>query len=253
MGLLLLLAGCNSQNEKPRTYDIMSLYSEQDIQDVIEISASEIERQSGHELVLPEINFVTVTELTDMFLKDDGEETADQELLHYVRSVGAIYDDDRKAVFIVAENFNITASNERGARDEAYYHLLGTMTHELVHALQDQLYGLKYSEEDYSTPDARAALRMTIEGHTELITALVLQQMGVIGELEDYHSEAEHDVDPSDPQAVYENDMSDIYRTGYAFFMYQHGIGGTARAWKILRNPPDRTEVLRKPELFEFQ
>ncbi len=253
VALMFLLSGCNSQNVQPRTYDIMSLYSEQDIKDVIEISASEIERQSGHQLNIPEINFVTVAELTDMFLKDDGEETADQELQHYVRAVGAIYDDDRKAIFIVAENFKITARNERGAKDEAYYHLLGIMTHELVHALQDQTYGLKYSDDKYHTPDEREALRMTIEGHTELITALVLLQMGVIGDLEDYRSEAEHSADTRDPQEVYEKDMDDIYRTGYAFFLYQYGKGGTELAWNILKEPPAETRILRHPELFTAQ
>ena len=221
--------------------------SEQDILDIVNISSSRFEKVLGKKLnTTPKISFVTAQQLKLHLLSDDTGKTksASKSLIHYTQSVVAIYDDEDKGIYVVPENIKIYKKINHLSSDAAYYSLLNILTHELVHALQDQEGLLSYQS---NSEQETLAFSTLVEGHTDMQTALVLKQLGIVRDIYDYGT---HRVVPdSDDEELnkFSEQFSQKYVTGKKIFNRIHKKFGNQQTWMTLKNPTaELNKILNK-------
>lgn len=249
--LTVLLNGCQSSAVKPSQMKTAADYlTDQQMLDVVEISEQALSTVTGLQLpVTPNIHIVSRSDLKSrllvkMFDVNSSQEEQDEVLREvdlYTGAVGAVYSNKENAIYILPESIKIDGSIEVKAKKEAYYWLLVTITHELAHALQHSQVNLEYLKLSSESEEAERALRMTIEGHAELLTAQVLKQIGLIDNIEDYGSAEETDAELynlTEAEQAYRVSFHRIYWQGKRFFDYLYHKGGNQLAWDKLSEPP---------------
>jgi hypothetical protein len=234
---VLMLSACAVTNEKIVAINAQQLMSEQNVIDIATLAADQLELLLNTKLQhRPSIHFVTAQQLKTHILGHAYIVDLDnaQALSHYSQSVVAVYCEYEKDIYVVGDNIQVYERVDYSAQELAYEEMLHILTHELVHAIQDQQGLLNW----YSDNDAEnSAFSTLVEGHADLQTALVLERMGVIDDIYDYgvHSIASDSDDLAFNQ--YSDAFTQKYVIGKKIFNEIHQKYGNEQAWLILKRP----------------
>lgn len=234
---VLMLSACAVNNKKIVAINAQQLISEQDVIDIATLATDQLELLLNIKLHhRPTIHFVSAQQLKAHILEHAYIVDLDnaQALSHYSQSVVAVYCEYEKDIYVVEDNIQIYERVDYSAQELVYEALLHILTHELVHAIQDQLGLLNW----YSDDDAEnSAFSTLVEGHADLQTALVLERMGVIDDIYDYGVQTI--LSDSDDIAFnqYSDKFSQKYVKGKKIFNNIHQKYGNEQAWRILKRP----------------
>ncbi|MEH6443506.1 MAG: hypothetical protein V7784_06380 [Oceanospirillaceae bacterium] len=245
--LFTILSGC-APIQKGARIDAQKKTSNQDILDILEIASSRFESVLGKQLLKqPKVAFLTIDQLKAHIKGHDQiiGAKANLSLTHYSHSVSAIYCEEEKAIYVIPENIEIYERNNSQAADTAYYALLDILSHELVHALQDQE-GL-LDRKNRSTDEARA-FSILVEGHTVMQSALLLKNMRVIKDIYSYgiykRKNVAKDKQQDEQQDEYSKRFSQKYITGKKYFNKIHATQGNEQTWQALVKPQEHIKAI---------
>jgi hypothetical protein len=188
---------------------------------------------------------VTVSELQSHLRKHHRVSTPRQEkvLSHFSHAVAAIYCTHEKSVYVIPQNFNLHQQRNSHSNDRAYYALLNVLSHELVHALQDQEGLLDWQESSKNRDYAHSIL---IEGHTEMQNALILKDMGIIDNIYEFGTSRELSDIKDNEQAEYDEKFSNKYIIGKKLFNRIYKQHGNEKTWQVLKAPSKYIDILLK-------
>ncbi|MEM5530057.1 hypothetical protein WN093_14645 [Gammaproteobacteria bacterium AS21] len=234
---VLMLSACTVNNKKIVAINAQQLISEQDVIDIATLATEQLELLLNIKLQQrPTIHFVSAQQLKAHILEHAYIVDLDnaQALSHYSQSVVAVYCEYEKDIYVVEDNIQVYERVDYSAQELVYEALLHILTHELVHAIQDQQGLLNW----YSDDDAEnSAFSTLVEGHADLQTALVLERMGVIDDIYNYGVQTV--ASDSDDIAFnqYSDKFSQKYVTGKKIFNEIHQKYGNGQAWRVLKRP----------------
>jgi hypothetical protein len=244
--LTSFLTGCATNTDKGPLINVQEQTSKQDIIDIVDIVSHRHKLVLGRQLrQIPKINFVTVSELQAHLRKHHQVSTKSQEkgLSHFSHAVAAIYCTHEKSIYVVPQNFNLHEQRNSHSNDRAYYAVLNVLSHELVHALQDQEGLLDWQESSRNRDYAHSIM---IEGHTEMQNALILKDMGIIDSIYDFGTHKEPtDVEDTE-QAKHDDKFSNKYIIGKKLFNNIHKQYGNEKTWQVLKTPSKYIDSLLK-------
>ena len=156
----------------------------------------------------------------------------------YSSSVLGFYDPETKELVVVSDDDELTPSEQL------------TLAHEINHALQDQVFGLTFDDED---SEASFALRSLAEGDSTLLQSLYVSNGYFndeeMAELIDEFNNAEVN-DLSNLPDLILRQQSFPYDEGATFVNTLYQIGGFEAVNNAWRNPPVTTEQIIHPETY---
>lgn len=130
------------------------------------------------------------------------------------------------------------------------------VVHELTHALQDQIVGLKPYLDYQSSYSSNQAAQATIEGHAVFIEELVAHELGyeeaarTFARLLSSNPYALDDPEFQELMEMVKTPQEQIYLGGRDFISYHFEKGGMDRIWEILANPPSSTTMISAPAMY---
>lgn len=130
------------------------------------------------------------------------------------------------------------------------------VAHELTHALQDQIVGLRPYLDHKSTFSSNQAGQATIEGHAVFIEELVARELGYEEAAQTFArllSSNPFPIDDPEFQEIMDKvttPQEQIYLGGRDFISYHYQKGGMDRVWEILENPPTSTTMISAPSTY---
>lgn len=156
----------------------------------------------------------------------------------YSSSVLGFYDPETKELVVVSDDDVLTPSEQL------------TLAHEINHALQDQVFGLSFDDED---SEASFALRSLAEGDSTLLQSLYVSN-GYFNDAEmailiDEFNNAESS-DLSNLPDLIVRQQSFPYDEGATFVNTLYQSGGFEAVNNAWRNPPVTTEQIIHPEAY---
>ena len=250
VGLLLSVIACTPNANRGERVDTRSAISEQDILDIVELVQRELPLATGRKLHgTPKITFMTPDELQKKLIADrpnvNDKKQQYTSLGHYSRSVSAIYDDGDKGIYVVPENIKIYKRKNNLDNSQVYYAMMDVLSHEFVHALQDQEGLLDWDLHGNRSSGQKYAFSALVEGHTAMQTALILDRLNILQDLYDYGTEDEMDTDTLNEERIaFQERMRNKYITGKKFMNRIHKKNGNEKTWSALQNPEESVELL---------
>lgn len=130
------------------------------------------------------------------------------------------------------------------------------VAHELTHALQDQIVGLKPYLNYTASFSSNQAAQATIEGHAVFIEELVAKELGYEEAAQTFArllSSNPFSIDDPEFQELMDmvtTPQEQIYLGGRDFISYHYQKGGMERVWEILENPPTSTTMISAPSTY---
>lgn len=163
----------------------------------------------------------------------------------YSEGILGFYDTDIGKLFI------ITDRDHFGAVERT------TFAHEYMHAIQDQVYGLKalgLSEAGWEEDSEKsAAAQALVEGEATLLEEIWQEGHFTTDDWNDYYENAYADPDSAyyRAPAFLQKDFYFPYSQGYDFVRRLYDRGGWAAINEAYRHPPVSTEMILHPEKYD--
>lgn len=221
--------------------DTMSAYRLLDFKDDVELvvkSRKDVEDKMSEELAGQEEQDRTNQGIFEAFGVWDGEKDLHQELLlAYGDAVGGYYDYESKYFVVVEDGCDNAALKEK------------TTAHELVHALQDQTYGISsLLDSTKENDDSYLSVLSLLEGDATYFEQMFMGAMP-ISELTDLYRYVMSLESPSYDPFLYSY-MLAPYIYGEAFVRAMIDMYGIEYLDEVYRLPPVSTEQVLHPEKY---
>lgn len=236
-----------------RTIDVLEEVSERNFTEVPEVKM--VGRKELRESLLNEFHW-QIENGCQHLLENMTESSLLQLADRLAGELVGKYDYLEGVVYLVPGNAVFHSRATEGESPIPMGFLRGVVTHELIHALQDQVIGISGSIEDIQGPDAMEAFRAALEGHamfTQELTSSKLRREsspphdGEIWPLLGSPSYFQPGDLLTDMKALH---IDIVYSRGRTFMEYHYHEGGIEKIWNILAHPPHDTTMILFPDTY---
>ena len=155
-------------------------------------------------------------------------------------------------IYIVSKNINKYMHKYKLSNNQKEELLSLIITHELVHALDDQYFGILSTFKSIDNYDSYQSFSSIVEGHAEYVVERIANKLGYNDVLKYYYEFiSEYSDDPEiDSYIKY---LEFTYHKGKDFFEYienKNGYVSTSTLKHIFVNPPNKTLLIHFPEKY---
>jgi len=217
-----------------------------------EVTGRKFKKRMKHKIVERAVLYETLKKSNSPLIKkvfkniDDETIARELETAASVTSQGimGLYLPLKKAFYVTPSNMELTMEQFQVKKENLYDFVFLVVTHEMVHALDDQYFNLNKLQNSRNNTEELQALSSFIEGHAVYVTEIIADKLEIPETIRTFSKKITADM--SDTQRL----SSERYTKGYEFVEAIIKAKGTAGIVSAFKSPPVSTIQILYPEEF---
>ncbi|HEX2950585.1 MAG TPA: stalk domain-containing protein [Armatimonadota bacterium] len=188
---------------------------------------------------------------------DDAKSSADEEARYDGLATLGQYIPGQNVIYLLPGNLGMLLRSAHLADAQVPVIAKIIIAHELSHALQDQVVGMKQIHDGVKSFDASLAISAFIEGQASLYEKQVAEQTGAKKTMEEFERSSSGGKDrilaslPTDAGKSFIHRSHFLYDDGCKFATWELQQGGNDQLWRIMAAPPQFTSMIYHPDSYQ--